>query len=53
MIVVMQESSLEESSQPLGADLKQLRHGVSITDACLGWKDTEALLRKGYEAVGK
>ena len=28
-----------------------VRYGVSITDACLGWKDTETLLRKGYEAL--
>jgi len=48
---VMLESNLEEGSQPLGTDLKQLRYGQSITDACLGWKDTEALLRKGYEAL--
>ena len=51
VIGVMLESNLEEGSQPLGADLKQLRYGQSITDACLGWKDTEALLRKGYEAL--
>ncbi len=51
VIGVMLESNLEEGSQPLVADLKQLRYGVSITDACLGWSDTEALLRKGYEAM--
>ena len=22
-----------------------MRYGISITDACLGWKETEALLR--------
>jgi 3-deoxy-7-phosphoheptulonate synthase len=48
VIGVMLESNLEEGSQPLPADLKQLRYGVSVTDACLGWKDTEALLRKGH-----
>ena len=51
VIGVMLESNLEEGSQPLGSDLKQLRYGVSITDACLGWKDTETLLRKGYEQL--
>ena len=49
---MMLESNLEEGSQPLGADLKQLRYGVSITDACLGWKDTANLLRKGYALLG-
>jgi 3-deoxy-7-phosphoheptulonate synthase len=28
-----------------------LAHGVSITDACLGWGDTEALLRRFAQAV--
>ena len=53
VIGVMLESNLEEGSQPLVPDLQQLRYGVSITDACLGWKDTEALLRKGHEALGR
>ena len=26
--------------------LDELRYGVSITDACLGWEATEALLRE-------
>ncbi len=52
-IGVMLESNLEEGSQPLVPDLKQLRYGVSITDACLGWKDTEAMLRKGNDALGQ
>ncbi len=51
VIGVMLESNLEEGSQPLGSDLKQLRYGVSITDACLGWKDTETLLRKAHEQL--
>lgn len=28
-----------------------LRHGVSITDGCIGWKDTEPLLREIADAV--
>ncbi len=52
VIGVMLESNLEEGSQPLTTDLKQLRYGVSITDACLGWADTEALLRRGYASLG-
>ncbi len=48
VIGMMLESNLEEGSQPLTDDLKQLRYGVSITDACLGWPDTAKLLRKGH-----
>jgi 3-deoxy-7-phosphoheptulonate synthase len=48
VIGMMVESNLEEGSQPLTEDLKQLRYGVSVTDACLGWPDTAKLLRNGH-----
>ena len=38
---VMIESYLEEGNQPIGS---QHIYGKSITDPCLGWADTEALL---------
>jgi 3-deoxy-7-phosphoheptulonate synthase len=38
---VMLESHLEEGAQPLS---DRLAYGVSITDGCLGWEKTEALL---------
>ena len=38
---VMLESHLHGGNQALGPDLD---YGVSITDACLGWDDTEAAL---------
>ena len=38
---VMIESYLEEGCQRIGA---QRVYGKSITDPCLGWKDTESLL---------
>jgi hypothetical protein len=28
------------------ADLKQLKYGVSVTDACIDWPTTEKLLRE-------
>ena len=40
---VMIESHLEEGRQDLVAG-SPLRHGVSITDACIGWSQTEPLL---------
>ncbi len=30
-----------------------LRYGVSITDACIGWDDTESLLREAAEVVAR
>ena len=47
---VMIESNLEEGSQKL-KDPKELRYGVSITDACVSWDTTERMLRHGYEAL--
>ena len=41
---VMLESNLFEGSQKL-AKAQDLRYGVSITDACLGWETTAACLR--------
>ena len=45
IIGAMLESYLEGGKQPIPANREDLRYGVSITDACLGWKETEALLR--------
>ena len=42
---VMVESNLNEGNQPV-APLADLKYGVSITDSCVGWDDTEAMLRK-------
>ena len=41
---VMLESNLFEGNQKLGRP-QDLRYGVSITDACLGWDTTAACLR--------
>ena len=47
---VMVESHLHEGRQDLVAG-QALREGVSITDACLGWDDTLALLQGLARAV--
>ncbi|WP_026852154.1 3-deoxy-7-phosphoheptulonate synthase [Geothrix fermentans] len=46
IVGVMVESFLEEGNQPIPEDLSSLRYGCSVTDACLGWEDTAALLRE-------
>ncbi|MEQ8954643.1 MAG: 3-deoxy-7-phosphoheptulonate synthase [Gammaproteobacteria bacterium] len=45
IIGVMVESNLEEGNQPIPDDLSEIRYGISITDACIGWTATEVLLR--------
>ncbi|WP_405277790.1 3-deoxy-7-phosphoheptulonate synthase [Cobetia sp. Ld8] len=53
LIGVMLESHLNEGKQTLPAaeKLSQLRHGVSVTDACLGWETTEHLLSLAAERL--
>jgi len=50
---VMIESHLEEGRQDLlpGQSKNDLKRGVSITDACLGWAQTEPLLHELADAV--
>ena len=52
IIGVMLESNLEEGNQPIPDDLGEIRPGVSITDACIGWTTTESTLRKFSQSVG-
>jgi 3-deoxy-7-phosphoheptulonate synthase len=52
LIGVMLESNLYGGKQTLNADNVQgLRYGVSVTDGCLGWDDTERLLLDTYDAL--
>jgi 3-deoxy-7-phosphoheptulonate synthase len=46
IVGLMLESHLKAGNQPIPKDLSSLEFGVSITDPCIGWDDTEALLRK-------
>ncbi len=47
---VMIESNLVEGNQKIDL-LKNLTYGQSVTDACVGWKDTEIMLKMLSEAV--
>ena len=48
----MVESHLFSGSQPVGP-LSGLKYGVSVTDGCLGWDDTEKALRDLHRVLGK
>jgi 3-deoxy-7-phosphoheptulonate synthase len=52
IIGMMLESNLAPGNQKLTADLSALRYGVSITDGCIGWEETEVLLRSAHEKIG-
>lgn len=51
LIGVMIESHLFEGNQPIPRNRSELRYGVSLTDACLGWEVTERMLRHGAERL--
>src|ERR1043166_1280485 len=46
MVGLMLEPTLEAGSQPIPEDRSKLRYGVSVTDPCIDWRTTEALLRR-------
>ncbi len=50
LVGAMLESHLHAGAQPLGPDPAALQYGVSITDECIGWDETAALLQEAYAA---
>jgi 3-deoxy-7-phosphoheptulonate synthase len=50
MMGFMIESNLKEGRQEIPRDLRKLKYGVSITDACVGWSQTSRMLEQAYEA---
>ena len=51
LIGLMVESHLTEGGQPLTKSRSDLRYGVSVTDACVGWETTERMLRDAYRVI--
>jgi len=43
IVGMMLESNLHEGNQPIPSKLEQLKYGVSVTDKCIGWEETERL----------
>lgn len=50
---MMVESHLFAGNQPIPQDLSQLKYGVSVTDKCLDWKSTEAMILEGHDRLQK
>jgi 3-deoxy-7-phosphoheptulonate synthase len=51
LIGLMLESNLFPGNQPLPHDPSQLRYGISITDGCIGWDETEELVLSAHEQL--
>ncbi len=50
---LMLESHLFEGRQDFPKDPSQLKYGVSITDACIGWETTENILLSACDKLSK
>lgn len=48
VIGAMVESNLDHGSQSFPQPVADLKYGVSITDGCIDWDTTEAMLRQAY-----
>jgi 3-deoxy-7-phosphoheptulonate synthase len=46
IVGLMLESNINFGNQKIPADLSQLEYGVSVTDACIDWEETERSLRE-------
>jgi 3-deoxy-7-phosphoheptulonate synthase len=51
IVGLMLESHLKAGNQPIPKDLSTLEYGVSITDPCIDWAGTEALLLKLHRSL--
>ena len=51
IVGLMVESNLAEGRQNIGDDLSKLHYGVSVTDGCISWEQTDALLTEAHQAL--
>jgi 3-deoxy-7-phosphoheptulonate synthase len=52
IVGMMLESNLLPGSQGVQADRSKLAYGVSVTDACIGWDETEQLILEAHARLG-
>jgi 3-deoxy-7-phosphoheptulonate synthase len=48
---MMLESHLYEGNQPLSGNREDLQYGVSVTDKCISWDETETIILAAYEQL--
>ncbi len=53
IVGVMIESNICSGNQPFPVEPCSLRYGVSITDECVSWDETEKMLRDGAEFMNR
>jgi 3-deoxy-7-phosphoheptulonate synthase len=51
LVGVMIESNIVAGRQDIPADLSQLKYGCSVTDGCVSWETTEAMIREAADLL--
>lgn len=51
IVGMMLESNLYEGNQPIPSRLEELKYGVSVTDKCINWEETERIILAAYEKL--
>lgn len=49
IVGMMLESNLYEGNQKISPELQKLKYGVSVTDACIGWEETEEIILSAHK----
>ena len=53
IVGMMLESNLHEGNQKIPSNLSQLKYGVSITDKCIGWQETESIILSAHQSLSE
>jgi 3-deoxy-7-phosphoheptulonate synthase len=53
IVGMMLESNLDEGNQSIPSNLKKLKYGVSVTDKCISWEETEKLILAAYASLNQ
>jgi 3-deoxy-7-phosphoheptulonate synthase len=48
IVGLMLESNIHPGNQPVNSDRTKLQYGVSVTDGCIGWDETEQLILEAH-----
>lgn len=51
IVGMMLESNLYEGNQPVNCQKDELQYGVSVTDKCIGWEETEQVILAAYDKL--
>ena len=51
IVGMMLESNLNQGNQKIPRDLSQLKYGVSITDKCIDWQETEEIILSAHKLL--